>query len=127
MALISDQNMNIETQPISLQLHDEKNFITTSESRKEFVDGVVDAYSTPPRTGSTFSFKNSSIRQRVLKIWTVVVGFGRFMGPGAIISVAYIDPDNYQTAISAGDLQYKLLFMILVSNIIAIYLQVRLK
>jgi hypothetical protein len=127
MALISDQNMNIETQPVSLQFHEEKNFITTSESRKGFEDGVVDAHSTPPRAGSRFSFKNSSIRQRVLKIWTVVVNFGRFMGPGAIISVAYIDPDNYQTAISAGDLQYKLLFMILVSNIIAIYLQVRLK
>jgi metal iron transporter len=41
------------------------------------------------------------------------------MGPGAIISVAYIDPDNYQTNIQAGqDFQYKLLFMILVANII---------
>ena len=49
-----------------------------------------------------------------------------FIGPGAVISVAYVDPDNYQTAISAGaSFQYKLLFMILVSNLIAIYLQVR--
>lgn len=51
--------------------------------------------------------------------------FARFMGPGAIISVAYVDPDNYQTNIQAGqDFQYKLLFMILVANLIAIYQQV---
>jgi NRAMP (natural resistance-associated macrophage protein)-like metal ion transporter len=47
------------------------------------------------------------------------------MGPGAIIGVAYVDPDNYQTAISAGaSFQYKLLFIILVTNLIGIYLQV---
>jgi hypothetical protein len=49
----------------------------------------------------------------------------KFYGPGAIVSVAYIDPDNYQTDIAAGaQFQYKLLFMILLSNIMAIYLQV---
>jgi hypothetical protein len=55
----------------------------------------------------------------------VIIKFVKFMGPGAIISVAYIDPDNFQTAISAGaQFKYKLLFMILLSNIIAVYLQV---
>lgn len=55
------------------------------------------------------------------KIWT----FFKFLGPGAIVSVAYVDPDNYQTAIaSGGSFQYKLLFMVLVSNVIAIYIQV---
>ncbi|KAK3293337.1 natural resistance-associated macrophage protein-domain-containing protein [Chaetomium fimeti] len=54
------------------------------------------------------------------KIWT----FFKFLGPGAIISVAYVDPDNYQTAIASGSsFQYRLLFMVLVSNIIAIYIQ----
>ncbi|PSS27447.1 hypothetical protein M430DRAFT_154276 [Amorphotheca resinae ATCC 22711] len=63
-------------------------------------------------------------RQRLLESAAVVVKLGKFMGPGAIISVAYIDPDNYQTAVSSGtQFQYKLLFMILVSNLIAIYLQ----
>ena len=56
----------------------------------------------------------------------VIWKFGKFVGPGALISVAYIDPDNYQTAISAGAIfGYKLLFIVLVSNLIAIYLQVR--
>ncbi|MCJ1320111.1 hypothetical protein MMC15_005448 [Xylographa vitiligo] len=54
----------------------------------------------------------------------VIWKFGKFVGPGALISVAYIDPDNYQTAISAGAIfGYKLLFIVLVSNLIAIYLQ----
>lgn len=55
------------------------------------------------------------------KLWT----FCTFLGPGAIISVAYIDPDNYQTNIASGaSFQYKLLFMVLLSNLIAIYIQV---
>lgn len=58
--------------------------------------------------------------------WSWLNRFMRFLGPGAIISVAYVDPDNYQTAISSGaSFQYKLLFMVLVSNLIAVYLQVR--
>lgn len=57
--------------------------------------------------------------------WAKFLKFFTFLGPGALISVAYIDPDNYQAAIAAGgSFQYKLLFMVLVSNIIAIYLQV---
>ncbi len=59
------------------------------------------------------------------KAWRVFTKFIRFVGPGAIIAVPFIDPDNYQTTIEAGqDFQYKLLFMVLVSNIVAIYLQV---
>jgi hypothetical protein len=61
----------------------------------------------------------------ILQVGAVLVKFGQFTGPGTIISVAYVDPDNFQTAISSGaDFEYKLLFMILVSNLIAIYLQV---
>lgn len=54
----------------------------------------------------------------------VMVKFGKFVGPGTIITVAYIDPDNFQTAASSGaQFKYKLLFMVLISNLIAIYLQ----
>lgn len=59
---------------------------------------------------------------------TVVWKFARFMGPGAIIAVAYIDPDNYQTAVTAGvEFKYKLLFVILFTNVVSIYLQVSAK
>lgn len=61
----------------------------------------------------------------LLQCGAVLVKFGKFTGPGTIISVAYVDPDNFQTAISSGaEFEYKLLFMVLVSNLIAIYLQV---
>jgi len=67
------------------------------------------------------SFQLPSLGHTGSVMWKLV----KFYGPGAIISVAYIDPDNYQTAIVAGALfQFKLLFMILLANIIAIYLQV---
>jgi hypothetical protein len=52
--------------------------------------------------------------------------FARFFGPGIIITVAYIDPDNFQTSVEDGqDFGYKMLFMVLISLLIAIYLQVR--
>jgi metal iron transporter len=71
------------------------------------------------------SFLGAFTKQKFLYYAAVMVKFGKFMGPGTIISVAYIDPDNYQTAVSAGaEFQYKLLFMVLLSNLIAIYLQV---
>jgi metal iron transporter len=52
--------------------------------------------------------------------------FARFSGPGALISVAYVDPDNLQTNLTSGaQFQFKLLFMILFSNVVAVFLQVR--
>ncbi len=56
---------------------------------------------------------------------SVVWKLAKFYGPGAIVSVAYVDPDNYQTDIAVGsEFKYSLLFMVLLSNIIAVYLQV---
>lgn len=50
--------------------------------------------------------------------------FYQFIGPGFIVSVAYIDPGNYATDIAAGaSYRYRLLFVVLLSNIFAIFLQ----
>ncbi|KAG8630926.1 hypothetical protein KVT40_000066 [Elsinoe batatas] len=50
--------------------------------------------------------------------------FGRFIGPGFLVSVAYIDPGNYATAIEAGSsYRFRLLFIVLISNLFAIMLQ----
>lgn len=47
-----------------------------------------------------------------------------FIGPGILISVAYMDPGNYSTSVSAGAMyEYKLLFIIFLSNISAVLLQ----
>ena len=58
-------------------------------------------------------------------------GFGQilrkflgFIGPGFMVAVAYIDPGNYSTDVSAGvATRFKLLFIVLMSNIFAIVLQ----
>ncbi|KAJ5972329.1 uncharacterized protein N7479_002247 [Penicillium vulpinum] len=50
--------------------------------------------------------------------------FSRFIGPGFLIAVAYIDPGNYATDVAAGaDFKYALLFIVLISNLFAILLQ----
>jgi len=47
-----------------------------------------------------------------------------FLGPAFIASVAYIDPGNYATNISAGSAYgYKLLWVILASNLMAVLIQ----
>jgi metal iron transporter len=71
------------------------------------------------------SFRDAFTVQNGREAAAAMVKFGKFMGPGTIITVAYIDPDNFQTAVSSGvQFKYKLLFMVLISNLIAIYLQV---
>lgn len=50
--------------------------------------------------------------------------FGKFIGPGFLIAVAYIDPGNYSTDVAAGAAtRFKLLFVVLMSNVFAIVLQ----
>lgn len=50
--------------------------------------------------------------------------YGRFVGPGFMISVAYMDPGNYSTDISAGaQFRFALLFVVFLSNCIAVFLQ----
>jgi len=52
------------------------------------------------------------------------VKFGKFIGPGFMIAVAYIDPGNYSTDVAAGaSTRFKLLFIVLMSNVFAILLQ----
>lgn len=60
----------------------------------------------------------------VERLSKVLVKYSKFIGPGFMISVAYIDPGNYSTDVSAGAAtKYKLLFIVLMSNIFAIVLQ----
>ncbi|CAN3372344.1 hypothetical protein DIURU_004532 [Diutina rugosa] len=55
----------------------------------------------------------------------VVRKYAKFIGPGLMVSVAYMDPGNYSTAVAAGAAyQYKLLFAIFVSNCLAVFLQI---
>ncbi|SHF48238.1 manganese transport protein [Caldanaerobius fijiensis DSM 17918] len=49
----------------------------------------------------------------------------KYLGPAFVVSVAYIDPGNFATNISAGSaFNYSLIWVILWSNIMAIFLQI---
>lgn len=59
----------------------------------------------------------SNIRQ-------VLTKFVKFIGPGILVSVAYMDPGNYSTSVSGGaQFKYQLLFSVFISNIFAVVLQ----
>ena len=50
---------------------------------------------------------------------------GRFAGPGLLVAVGYMDPGNWATDIEAGSVfGYSLLFVVLLSSVAAIVLQV---
>ncbi len=54
-----------------------------------------------------------------------IKGLSKFLGPAFIVSVAYIDPGNFATNISGGSVfNYNLIWVILWSNLMAIFLQV---
>jgi manganese transport protein len=62
--------------------------------------------------------KISSAKYRILQLF-------KFLGPAFIVSVAYIDPGNFATNISSGSIfNYSLLWVILLSNIMAMFLQI---
>jgi manganese transport protein len=50
--------------------------------------------------------------------------FHRFIGPGYLVAVGYMDPGNWATDLAAGSkFGYSLLFVVLLSNFMAIFLQ----
>jgi metal iron transporter len=80
--------------------------------------------SSSPTVPTHRSSRVPSINYLFHRVKSILVKYGKFMGPGFMISVAYIDPGNYATAVAAGaTYRFRLLFMVLASNIIAIFLQ----
>ncbi|KAI6088632.1 natural resistance-associated macrophage protein [Hypoxylon rubiginosum] len=76
---------------------------------------------TAPDNGSVAARRKKSPLQEIKH---TLFTFGKFVGPGFLVAVAYIDPGNYSTDISAGaENQFRLLFIILMSNLFAIFLQ----
>ena len=61
---------------------------------------------------------------RFQRLGQIFIKFGKFIGPGFMVAVAYIDPGNYSTDVAAGAAtRFKLLFIVLMSNVFAILLQ----
>ncbi|POS83802.1 hypothetical protein EPUL_004902, partial [Erysiphe pulchra] len=68
--------------------------------------------------------RRNQLKNRFTSIWATIRKFAKFIGPGFMVSVAYIDPGNYSTGVVAGaTYRYKLLFAGLMSNVFAIFLQ----
>lgn len=58
------------------------------------------------------------------KLWSAILKYFKFFGPGIMVSVAYMDPGNYSTSVAAGSsYKFTLLFSIFISNLFAIVLQ----
>jgi hypothetical protein len=65
-----------------------------------------------------------TIRFVTPKFLRPLIKFASFIGPGFMIAVAYIDPGNYSTDVSAGaQSRYALLFVVLMANLFAVFLQ----
>lgn len=60
----------------------------------------------------------------LMSVAHVLKKYSKFVGPGFMVAVAYIDPGNYSTDVAAGaTFRFRLLFIILMSNLFAIFLQ----
>ena len=61
---------------------------------------------------------------KLRRLAQIIIKFTKFVGPGFMVSVAYIDPGNYATDVAAGAAtKFQLLFVVLMSNLFAILLQ----
>lgn len=117
--------LNDEDQPSG------KSVISLDLNRKEI---SPDLSSDPPQTGDTvreplLASDHTPLRlQRtnpLARVKQIFVKYAKFIGPGLMVSVSYMDPGNYSTAVAAGSAhQYKLLFSVLLSNILAAFLQI---
>lgn len=82
----------------------------------------TDSSSSSRRSGHPF--KKEVLFPHLQRIGHRAAKFARFVGPGFLVAVAYIDPGNYSTDVAAGaQYRYALLFTVLVSNLFAIFLQ----
>lgn len=73
---------------------------------------------------SNLPLLKSKANDSAIKAFLVIKKFGSFIGPGFLVAVAYIDPGNYSTDVSAGaSNKYALLFVVIMSNMFAIFLQ----
>lgn len=82
---------------------------------------------TPNNTPSTGTSQEQSTQQitRLQRISQILRKYVKFIGPGLMVSVSYMDPGNYSTAVAAGAAhQYKLLFSVLLSTVMAAVLQI---
>ena len=98
-------------------------------SYDSFADpGLDDTLAIVPSDNDSSSRRSGTFVRRIPKpiqtVGRILHKFLKFIGPGFLVAVAYIDPGNYSTDVSAGAAtNFKLLFIVLMSNLFAIILQ----
>lgn len=99
--------------------HSSKSKTESSQDVKALPDGKHARTSSSSTSSYPIRATNLVYRAR-----DILIKYAQFVGPGFLIAVAYIDPGNYATDVEAGaSTQYKHLFIVLMSNLIAIFLQ----
>jgi metal iron transporter len=121
----------MEIQDRILDPHPPWNDMGEDVKGKSNVDVDKVPLATPGLTPSSLSVESSpgtppgaGFLGRLQSVGNVLTKFTKFIGPGFMVSVAYIDPGNYSTDVAAGaSTKFKLLFIVLMSNVFAIILQ----
>ena len=90
--------------------------------------GLNNTLAIAPSDDDSSSRRSGTFVRRIPKpiqtVGRILHKFLKFIGPGFLVAVAYIDPGNYSTDVSAGAAKnFKLLFIVLMSNLFAIILQ----
>ncbi|KAF3935666.1 hypothetical protein ABW19_dt0206617 [Dactylella cylindrospora] len=108
---------HVEKIPSGGKEKEKENWATTRAKRVLFLAASAGRRE-PPAGGS---MPGDSFWRKGLQ---VIFKYVRFMGPGFMISVSYMDPGNYATDVAAGAaFRFSHLFVILLANVLAIFLQ----
>lgn len=95
--------------------HEHEHTLTATETR------ATSAFQPNPARLVTTSSKPFLVLNKII---VTLRKYLKFVGPGFLIAVAYIDPGNYATDVEAGAAtHFRHLFIILMSNLFAIFLQ----
>lgn len=116
------QNRGLSESSLGIQLRRSTSSLNNMSDNSSNSD---DSNESTPLTASGSADPNKKPLSTWGNMMRILSKYGKFVGPGIMVSVAYMDPGNYSTAVSAGAMyQYKLLFIIFVSNLFAVFLQV---
>ncbi|KAI5952337.1 SMF1 [Candida jiufengensis] len=120
----SNQSNHASINETSSTAHDNTSSTTNITSVKELSEQKDQQDLTRTLSQSTSEETIYNSKTNFQKALYIIKKYISFVGPAIIISVAYLDPGNYSTAVTAGaNNKYHLLFITFLSNIIAIFLQ----
>lgn len=120
--VINSGSTNVETANNNTEELSEKLIHRVVES--DPITNYTSNISSIPPTERSISLDNPNKGDIWANMKSIFFKYLKFIGPGIMVSVAYIDPGNYSTAVSSGAAhQFSLLCIVLLSNFIAIFLQ----